>query len=154
MVDKSSLWNYKLEKSIVDYNYLQCTTTLVAASELTALTSPLDRMACRGGHLATAKTTVPHLNSYFIQRMQSTSRCYIEILTIIYISIRILKHFVQVFFRLTKCKASKIFKTISYSHSSLFLTTLFQYFQKNKNKSSQPIDALPPTYLKIINWTY
>ena len=34
----------------MDYHYLQCATMLVAASELTALTSPLEGATCRAGY--------------------------------------------------------------------------------------------------------
>ena len=60
-------------------------TVLVVDIELTALTSPIVRVACRWVQLFLA-----HLNSYFIQRMHFTSTYYILSLTIIYISIRML----------------------------------------------------------------
>ena len=40
-------------------------TARVCASELTALTSPLDRADCRGGSQAMAKTAVPDLCKLF-----------------------------------------------------------------------------------------
>ena len=46
----------------MDCQYIHCARTLVAASELTALTTPLDRAACRGGYLT-------RLYSYFVQHV-------------------------------------------------------------------------------------